>query len=75
MAASLPSKQDADRLYQQYVKPLEQEHGGEYVAVSLLGQVIFARTLVEAMQRADDAFGTDQAVVFKVGAKAVGKLL
>jgi hypothetical protein len=70
-----PSKKDADRLYQQYVKPLEKDHRGQYAAVSLQGQTILAATLLEVMQRAEDEFGTRQTVVFKVGAKAVGKLL
>jgi hypothetical protein len=69
-----PRKQDADRLYRQYVKPLEREHKGEYVTVSLQGQTIFAPTLLEALQKADEIFGPRHTVTFKVGARVVGKI-
>ena len=63
---------EADQLYQQYGKPLEQEHWGQYVAISRTGEIVLAPTLVEAMQRARDAFGPGS-FVFKVGEQAVGK--
>ena len=75
MSELQPRKQDADRLYTQYVKPLEKDHKGEYVAVSLQGKTILAPTLLEVMQQAEDIFGPRQTVVFKVGAKSVGRLL
>jgi hypothetical protein len=70
-----PRKQDADKLYEQYVKPLEKEHRGQYVGVSLRGQTIIAPTLLEAVEQASDSFGRGQNVVFKIGDKVVGKLL
>jgi hypothetical protein len=37
----------ADELYDQYVKPLESEHYGEYIAISPTGQVLLATDLLE----------------------------
>ena len=70
-----PNKRDADRLYQQYVKPLEKDHEGQYAAVSLHGRTVIAPTLLEAVQQGTDAFGRGKNVVFKIGDKVVGKLL
>jgi hypothetical protein len=69
-----PRKQDSDRLYERYVKPLENEHRGEYATVNLSGQTLIAPTLLEAIQQADDRFGQDQTITFKIGAKVVGKI-
>ena len=69
-----PRKQGADRLYKQYVKPLEKEHKGIYVAVSAQGQTILSPTLLEVMQRAEGVFGARQTVVFNIGTKYVGKV-
>jgi hypothetical protein len=69
-----PRKQDSDRLYERYVKPLEKEHKGQFVTVDLSGQTLIAPTLLEALQKADDKFGSRQTVTFKIGAKVVGKI-
>lgn len=61
-------------LYERYVKPVEHEHHGEYVAVSPNGELRFALTLVEAMQRAEEELGSGN-FVFKVGEIAVGRWL
>src|SRR5437588_193848 len=39
-------KQRADRLYDQYAKPLEDEHRGKYIAVSPSGQVVMGDSAV-----------------------------
>ena len=57
---------EADRLYEQYGKPLEAEHWGEYVAIARDGRVVLAPTLLEVMQRATAAFGPGSDV-FKIG--------
>ena len=67
-------KEDADRLYEQHVQPLENVHRGKYVAVSLGGETILAPSLLEAVQRGSQAFGRGRNVVFKVGEKSVGKI-
>ena len=38
----VPSQDEADRLYDQYVKPLEASHRGQYAAVSYQGNVVLA---------------------------------
>ena len=63
---------EADRLYEQYGKPLEAEHWGEYVAIARDGRVVLAPTLLEVMQQASAAFGPGSDV-FKIGERAVGK--
>lgn len=67
-------KHDADRLYAQFVKPLEQTHQGHFATVSPAGETILAPTLLEAIQKADERFGDTPTVTFKVGAKVVGKI-
>lgn len=68
------SMDDADRLYDQYVRPLESSHRGKYVAVSMQGEVELAPTLVDAVQRAVKAFGKDNSIAFHVGNKVVGRV-
>jgi hypothetical protein len=58
-------KQDADRLYTQFVKPLEQAHQGKYATVNLSGETLLTPTLLDAILKAD---------TFKIGAKVVGKI-
>lgn len=60
-----------DELYEQYGKPLEAEHRGEYLAVSARGQIVLGPTLTEVAQQARDRFGPGT-FVFKVGERAVG---
>jgi hypothetical protein len=75
MSSGIPSsseEQEADRLYEQYVKPLEQEHWGEFAVVSPEGKVVLAPSLLDAVQKGTSMFGPGN-FVFKVGPKAVGK--
>lgn len=65
-------KKKADELYQRYVKPLEKNHQGVYVAVSYNGQTVLRDTLLEVCEQAKNTFGLGS-FVFKVGEKAVGK--
>lgn len=74
LATTQNDNEQADRLYEQYGKPLEREHRGEYLAVSRDGQTLLAPSLLDAVERAADTFGPDN-FVFKVGEKAVGKWL
>ena len=63
---------EADLLYEQYGKPLEAEHWGEYVAIARDGRVVLAPTLLEVMQQATAALGPGSDV-FKIGERVVGK--
>ena len=66
--------QASDRLYEQFVKPLEDSHRGQYASVSLQGEIVLAPTLIDALQRGAKAFGKDNSIVFHVGNKVVGRL-
>ncbi len=68
-----PKKQDADRVYEQYVKPLEQQYKDQYIVVTPDGQTVVAPTLMEAMQQGYQVFGKGN-FLFKVGQKSVGKI-
>ena len=73
MAASHSPNAESDRLYEQYGKPLEATRWGQFIVVSLSGETIVADSLLEAVQRAIDAFGPG-GTVFKIGDKAVGRM-
>ena len=46
-------EQKAKIFYQQYAKPLEEKHAGEYLAVSLDGkQTLLGKTLLEVVKKA-----------------------
>jgi hypothetical protein len=64
----------ADKLYEQYGKPLESQHRGEYLAVSRDGRTLLASSLPDVVEQAAEAFGPEN-YIFKVGDKAVGKWL
>lgn len=65
--------EDMDRIYRQYVKPLEKAHTGEYVLVTPDGRTTLAPTLLEIAQQAHQAPSKDNCI-FKIGEKAVGWL-
>jgi hypothetical protein len=73
MSNEYPRKQDADKIYAQYVKPLEQAHKGQYVVVTSNGQTIFAPTLLDVAQQAAKIPSKDN-FIFRVGEKVLGKL-
>ena len=56
----------SDRLYSEYVKPLESEHFGEYAAVAPDGRFVLASTLVDVMKKADQRLPPGS-FLFKVG--------
>lgn len=62
--------QQSDKLYVQYVKPLEQEHRGEYAAVSPDGKLVLAQTLPDVMEKAEQVLPPGN-FLFKVGDIAV----
>ena len=69
-----PRKQDSDRLYNLYVKPLEREHMGKYATVDFSGETLITPTLLEAIHKADKSFGSKQTITYKIGTKVVGKI-
>ena len=60
-------------LYQQYGKKLEQEHKGEFVAISRDGAVIISKSDIEVLQKALEQFGSGNFAFRRIGYKAIGK--
>ena len=60
----------SSQLYEQYGRPLEAEHWGEYVAIAPDGRSVLASTPIEAVLKGRDAFGLGN-FTFKVGDHAV----
>jgi hypothetical protein len=71
--AHTPDALYQDALYQQYVKPLEQAHDGEYVLITPDGGTVLSQTLLGVAQKAAES-PSSQNVIFRVGAKSVGKI-
>jgi hypothetical protein len=69
-----PSRQEADRLYDEYVKPLEERHRGEYVGVSHRGEIVMASNLIDVVQQSVSAFGKGNSIAFRVGDRVVGRI-
>jgi hypothetical protein len=64
-------RKTARALYEQYGKPLEAEHKGEYVVISDSGNTIVGKNLTEVVTNAINKFGKGH-FVFKIGSRAVG---
>lgn len=64
---------EMDRLYEQYVAPLEKDHKGAYVAVSPRGQCVLGAKLYDVVHDADQRFGPGN-YIFKVGSVATVEL-
>lgn len=73
MRTQNPTIHDANKVYKKYVKPLEQKHKDQFVLVTPQGDIVFAPTLLEVVEQAGKVPSRNN-YVFKVGAKAVGKL-
>ena len=72
MAKSTSELMDtSEKLYEQYGKPLEQEHWGEYVAIFPDGRNLVGSDLMAVSDQALDRLGRGS-FVFKVGEKSVG---
>ena len=62
-----------NELYQRFGKKLEQEHKGEFVAISREGAVIVSKSDVEVLQKALEQFGSGNFAFRRIGYKAIGK--
>ena len=62
-----------DELYRRFAKSLEQEHEGEFVAISREGAVIVSKDDIEVVQKALEKFGSGNFILRRVGYKAIGK--
>jgi hypothetical protein len=63
-------RKTARALYEQYGKPLEADHTGEYVVIANDGNTIVSKSLTEVVTRAIAKFGKGH-FVFKIGSRAV----
>ena len=63
------------RLYEQYGKPFEKDHNGEYLAISEDGRTILGDRLGEVLHTAVDTFGRDNFALARVGHETVEKWL
>ncbi len=73
MKEQTPARPDPDRVYETYVKPLEQDHKDEFVLVTATGQTVLASSLLDAVRHASKMPSKDN-IIFKVGQKTVGTL-
>jgi hypothetical protein len=60
-------RQRDDALYERYAKHLEAEHRGEFVAISLDGQVIVGPDRVQVVWAAAERFGEGNFSLRKIG--------
>jgi hypothetical protein len=68
------AKED-ERLYEQYGKPLEQQHTGEFVAIGPEGQTILGTDPDRVLRQAIDTFGSGNFAITRVGEKTFGQWL
>ncbi len=71
-ASSQEWMEQAESLYNQYGKPLEQKHWGEFVAIFPDGRLVIGQSRQDALERAVNKFGQG-CFLFKVGDKVVGR--
>jgi len=66
---------ERQRLYQQYGKPLEEEHTGKFVVIAFDGQTILGKRSGEVLKRAIERFGSGNFVLARVGHRTFGRWL
>ncbi len=65
---------EAMPLYEQFGKPLESSHWGEFLAISRDGQTVLGNDLIGVAKQATDRFGPGN-VIFRIGDVVVGTWL
>jgi len=68
------TNEEMETLYERYVRPLESQHWGKFIAVSLDGRVLLGEEELTVFQEALRDFGSGNFVMMRVGLKAVGKV-
>ena len=61
---------EMDCLYDQYGKPFEDTHWGQYIVISNEGGIVIGATMAEAAEKGVAAFGQG-AYLFKIGERFV----
>jgi hypothetical protein len=64
--------EQAEKLYEQYGKPLERDHLGRYAAIFPDGRFVIGHTRLEVLDKALSQVGPGS-FLFKIGEKIVGK--
>jgi len=62
-----------DLLYEKYGKPLEDDHWGEFIAISSDGRTVIGQDLHEVLPEATKRLGLGH-YLFKIGEKVLGKI-
>ncbi len=68
------TSEEFDRRYECYGKPLENDHRGDFVAITKDGRVIVGKNDIEVVDRAIEEFGSGNFILCRVGDKTVGKI-
>lgn len=68
------TNEEMEAIYNRYVRPLEGQYWGKFVAVSLDGQVLLGDDREKVANEALRQFGSGNFVMMRVGLKAVGKI-
>jgi len=63
------------RLYEQYGKPLEATRQGEYIAISLDGQIILGVRAADVVRQAIENFGSGNFSLARIGHRATFQCL
>jgi len=66
-------KAEADRRYEAFVRSLERDHWGEFIAVTADGHMILGDDLDDLAIRAHEEFGSG-VWMFRVGERTAGKV-
>ena len=72
-SANSPKKSESDKMYQKFVKPLEKDHWGKFIAITPKGEFLIQSDLLQATIKGIEKLGSGN-FVFKIGEKAVGRI-
>ena len=67
--------EELSRLYEQYGKPFEENHKGEYLAIGFGGETILGKRSGEVLKRAVQELGSGNFVLVRVGYRTFGRWL
>ena len=68
------TNKEIEAIYERYVRPLEQENWGKFVAVSLDGRMLLGDDREEVAKGAFRQFGSGNFAMMRVGLKAVREI-
>ena len=66
---------DKRSLYEQFAKPFEEEHTGEYLAVGPEGETILGKRAGEVLREAVESFGSRNCALLRAGHTTFGRWL